>query len=870
MSRFLSYILAVSCVFSSIHGVQDDKVVPVAEALKQRQPHWRPKIIETFPNGNPATVLFYEQISSEREAPVKQIKYYPEGQIRNEMDLIEVDQSSEGFKEWKTDVVPHGVSLSFFINGAVEKALHYDRGILHGDVQVFYPEGKLKAQGSFKCGKRHGLMISYYEDGEKSEEATYVDGALEKDLIRYHSKGIRSNVIPYKKGLPHGTALEWYESGALKASATYNNGVLHSDGKTPAYVMYNEDRAIIEVQDYKNGQPTGTHFKYHPSGKESYKISFKSGKKHGQEQYFAADGKLMGDGVYVDGVAVGKHYRNYENGRLAFLATFDEKGNLLESIKEYFDNGQIKSEYFTQDAERDGSFKEWYDNGQIKTEYFYVRGQFDGEQKEYYANGHIKLKTFYKNKVKDGLYEEWYENGKPALQTTLKEDVKYGPSKGWYENGKLAFEEMYLEGKLNLERKEWYESGTLKFSGSYAQGMKEGAFKEWDDKGSVTLEATFKNDLPEGKLLVFYEKGKLKESLFFINGKKHGKNEEYYENGKMKASAHYLQDRLDGKVLAWHEDGSPWFVKMYKNGVCVGEQIEYFSKDMIEGKESQKVSKIFLYNEKGEMEGAQKTFYPTGGIQTIITYRDGELNGAKSLYDPSGSLLEDATYENGKLNGRFFQMMQDGKEVVYHYVNNRREGLHQIFYPEQEVVGKVKAFEVAFVDDMPEGEAKEFDANGFLLSSTFYVKGLKEGVAKVYHPKGQELVSLEFHDDKKNGPMMQFFPNGMTYKEAMFANDVQVGTEKTYFEDGKLASLIEYSEGKIHGNYKQWNPSGILTFEGEYKNGLRHGSVNKFYDDGRPHLLQSFVDDKLHGVKRSYDESGKLTETKFEHGQKVR
>ena len=46
--------------------------------------------------------------------------------------------------------------------------------------------------------------------------------------------------------------------------------------------------------------------------------------------------------------------------------------------------------------------------------------------------------------------------------------------------------------------------------------------------------------------------------------------------------------------------------------------------------------------------------------------------------------------------------------------------------------------------------------------------------------------------------------------------------------------------------------------------------MNKYYDDGRPHLLQTFAEDELHGIKTAYDESGQMTETRFDHGQKMR
>ena len=71
-------------------------VTPVATQLKQRQPHWSPKIIETYPEGGAQRVLFYEQIGEENAAPVKQILFYPNGQIKTELDLIDTINFDKG------------------------------------------------------------------------------------------------------------------------------------------------------------------------------------------------------------------------------------------------------------------------------------------------------------------------------------------------------------------------------------------------------------------------------------------------------------------------------------------------------------------------------------------------------------------------------------------------------------------------------------------------------------------------------------------------------------------------------------------------------------------------------------------------------
>ena len=203
----LKVLLAIALSLGLTLGwAAPEPVKPVAPALKQRQPHWRPKIMESYPEGQPQRVLFYEQIGDQNEAPVKQVLFYPSGQIKTEMDLIVVAEDSLGAKEWKSTIVPHGMSISFFSNGQAEKAAFYDRGLLHGEMKVFFQDGKQHGQCTFKAGQRHGLMLSYYEDGSKAEEATFENGKAIGELVKYHPKGNRATLVPYEEGVPHGNA----------------------------------------------------------------------------------------------------------------------------------------------------------------------------------------------------------------------------------------------------------------------------------------------------------------------------------------------------------------------------------------------------------------------------------------------------------------------------------------------------------------------------------------------------------------------------------------------------------------------------------------------------------------------------------------
>ena len=263
------------------------------------------------------------------------------------------------------------------------------------------------------------------------------------------------------------------------------------------------------------------------------------------------------------------------------------------------------------------------------------------------------------------------------------------------------------------------------------------------------------------------------------------------------------------------------------------------------------LARHFLHNDEGKLHGEQKTSHPSGTLHTSIVYDKGDLHGLKSMWDQNGNLLEEANYVNGKLNGRFFEKAQDGKEIVFHYKDNRREGLHEVDYPSHEYFGRVKALEINFVNDVAEGEALEYNEAGIKIATTPYLHGAKEGVARIFSPKGQLMMSIEFHGDKRNGPSLQYYPDGKLFVEGSFVDDLKQGEEKTYFENGKLAKSIPYKKGNTDGLYKEWTDQGVLTFEAEFKDGKRHGKFNKFFENGKPYLLQTFADDELHGVKRA-------------------
>ncbi|HEY4830985.1 MAG TPA: toxin-antitoxin system YwqK family antitoxin, partial [Waddliaceae bacterium] len=302
--------------------------------LKIRQPNWRPHVLENFLNGNPAHVLFYEPLA-QGERTAKELLFYPNGRVKEETDL-ESDK-------------PHGASVSYHLSGAVKQAAHFQQGVLNGPFKTFYSNGTLETSAIYADGSLHGIYEAFYSNGNKKEEGTYEQGKLVGNFLTYHNEGSRSSQIHYEQGLPHGNAMEWYPKeeyeGGLKASRNYVDGLLHGDGKTPAVMIYGPELSLLEVQDFRYGKPFGLHLRYSSSGQVGYRVNYVNGVKDGKEQYFDDDGKVTGGGTWRAGVPVGEHFQYFAGGELQKRARYSGKGELLEPICEYYENGNPKASY---------------------------------------------------------------------------------------------------------------------------------------------------------------------------------------------------------------------------------------------------------------------------------------------------------------------------------------------------------------------------------------------------------------------------------------------------------------------------------------------------------------------------------------------
>jgi len=164
-------------------------------------------------------------------------------------------------------------------------------------------------------------------------------------------------------------------------------------------------------------------------------------------------------------------------------------------IKEYHDNGQLKSEITYKNGKENGPYTWYWDNGNISDQGAYKDGKLDGPIKVYYYTGELQIEGVLKDRQKVGIVRGYYKNGQLKSEGTYRNDERNGPLKSYFKNGKLRSDELFKNDVQVGPFQYYHENGQLRLKGTRKNdGVKDGVVKEYDDSGTLIGEYTWKND----------------------------------------------------------------------------------------------------------------------------------------------------------------------------------------------------------------------------------------------------------------------------------------------------------------------------------------------------------------------------------------
>jgi antitoxin component YwqK of YwqJK toxin-antitoxin module len=329
------------------------------------------------------------------------------------------------------------------------------------------------------------------------------------------------------------------------------------------------------------------------------------------------------------------------------------------------------------------------------------------------------------------------------------------------------------------------------------------------------------------KVTTYHSNGQPWQYLEVENGRAHGKFLEWHPNGQIKVEATVIEGTPDLSEVAQ----LTWFFE----GLC-----------QVFDEQAHLTAKIFY--EKGLLEGTSLYFHPNGTLSKEIPYHKDGIDGLVQIFDDQGNCIEKINHTEGVKDGlavahwttsqlKYTEEWEKGMLLSGTYYNSEGKAISHV----ENSAGFQAVFE-----------------NQTLTSLIEYQKGIIEGEVKNFNPKGQLVSLYHIKDGMKDGEEWEYYPSDEAKPSPklciQWKEDTLQGTVKTWYENHVLESQREMHDNKKHGPAYAWFKDGSLMLSEEYENDqLTKGTYFK-KDSKRP--ISKIENGK--GIATISDKDGRL------------
>jgi antitoxin component YwqK of YwqJK toxin-antitoxin module len=169
------------------------------------------------------------------------------------------------------------------------------------------------------------------------------------------------------------------------------------------WMRFHPNGNIAYKARFKDDQPIDTLTRYYKSGKKFVEIVFEEKTNRGKGRFYTEEGKLIGEGFYLNMQkdSVWKFFD--EKGRLRAKENYESDKRAGEA-RVFFNSGELASIVTYENDEKQGPEKRFYQGGQLRVYISYDKGTLNGPYDVYYQNGKKEIQGYYKNDKRDSTW----------------------------------------------------------------------------------------------------------------------------------------------------------------------------------------------------------------------------------------------------------------------------------------------------------------------------------------------------------------------------------------------------------------------------------------------------------------------------------
>ena len=197
-----------------------------------------------------------------KQADLANASYY--GVIRKqatkkyEVTFFDFNNELIGMGEYRSKRLKnrHGVFLRYGDNQSIILTANFEKGLLTGDYQLFYPNNILRDSGRYIRNKPIGLWKSWHANGQLKEIRQYVltNGRFGTDITylqdeykSWFENGRLKDSGYYKTNARDGVWVEWLQNGQMKSIGVYRKG-----WKSGTWKFYDNKGKLLYMRRYSN------------------------------------------------------------------------------------------------------------------------------------------------------------------------------------------------------------------------------------------------------------------------------------------------------------------------------------------------------------------------------------------------------------------------------------------------------------------------------------------------------------------------------------------------------------------------------------------------------------------------------------------
>jgi antitoxin component YwqK of YwqJK toxin-antitoxin module len=299
---------------------------------------------------------------------------------------------------------------------------------------------------------------------------------------------------------------------------------------------------------------------------------YENGKKRGIWTYYQPNREILAQISYENGLKIWEQFNKIWNGK---------------TLKRYYENGNLSSEYLSHFELPEGQFHNWigitYNYDQIKKVSNISSLELNYEKSGPVFEGNVNGLGY-----PEGFWKIFFPSGRTYIEGQINTS-KYEPNRNDRHRGQIAGKKFIRPGFKNLdgligilsnEDSGKGYSGIALFFSTYQDffmqifsnnllptHIRDGKWIEYFENGKPQFEYNYNIGELNGPLIEYYTNGIVKSRSEFINNKLNGLEMTYFENGKISSEGKYLvnNDRSH-KFDVWKyysEDGSIKLIETY-------------------------------------------------------------------------------------------------------------------------------------------------------------------------------------------------------------------------------------------------------------------------------------------------------------------